>query len=321
MSIKKLAEKALNYTFELIALNYHGGTMASTYGRVYEHNLKAMQLGEISSVIEIAWKKGCFNNSLRASALFALTDYTPPKGVEDLLCEDVDRYLKAEYVQGDNQAYTYLYKTKEYSLASTIDYKKFEHGHQQHIMNVSLGDSTILWINNPGEAEYSGGNRPSYWAGNDCLPQVMQYRNILFAHYKLDNTDYQYIHLYLPFWDLDEIIEKENWLFIRKGAAYVAIFFTNPFVRIKHGANADREIQSYGKDQHIMMKVSSKNESRSFQKFVVDISEKTVAFEDGHLIFDDINYGRFDFYEGLERNGEPVLYDKGYDLSYEINIL
>ncbi|MHC5228194.1 hypothetical protein ACYSNW_07950 [Enterococcus sp. LJL99] len=317
-SVKELAKKALDYTFELIALNYHGGTMASTFGRVYEHNLKAMQLGEISSVIEIIWKKGYFNNSLRASALLALTDYEPPTQFEQLLCDQPHIAVHAEYQQGDNQAYTYLYKTVDYSLASAINYQPKKRGHQQHIINLSLGEGTLLWLNNPGEAEYSGGNRPSFWAGNDCLPYVSQYKNVLFAHYQLQETDYRFIHLYLPYWDLDELIEKENWWFIRKKNTYVAIFFTNPTKQMKGGAIHKREIRVSGDDQYVLVKLSSKLESHSFEAFMDMMLEQSIQFKEDRLIYEDPQYGLFEYTNELSLNNKSVLYEQGYQLFYEI---
>ena len=317
-SVKELAKKALDYTFELIALNYHGGTMASTFGRVYEHNLKAMQLGEISSVIEIIWKQGYFNNSLRASALLALTDYEPPKQLEKLLCDQPHMAVQAEYQQGENKAYTYLYKTCAYSMASAINYHPQKRGHQQHIINLSLGEGTLLWLNNPGEAEYSGGNRPSFWAGNDCLPYVSQYKNVLFAHYQLQETDYRFIHLYLPYWDLDEVIEKENWWFIRKKNTYVAIFFTNPTQQTTGGAIHQREIRVSGEDQYVLVKLSSNMESHSFEVFMDTILQQSIQFKEDRLIYEDAQYGLFEYKNELSLNNKPVLYNQGYQLFYEI---
>lgn len=43
--IRKLAKEALDFTFKIIAVNLHGKTMSTTYGRVYEHDLKAMEMG------------------------------------------------------------------------------------------------------------------------------------------------------------------------------------------------------------------------------------------------------------------------------------
>lgn len=57
---------------------------------------------------------------------------------------------------------------------SDIKYNQYKKGHQQHMMNISLGnDATQLWINNPGEYAHSGENRPSYWAGNGKCPLML----------------------------------------------------------------------------------------------------------------------------------------------------
>ncbi|MBR8698053.1 hypothetical protein I8F93_10135 [Enterococcus gallinarum] len=68
--IKDAAKKALDFTFTIMAVNSHGGTLSSTFGRTYEHDLKAMRLGEISNILAIAWDRGNFNYALRASTLF-----------------------------------------------------------------------------------------------------------------------------------------------------------------------------------------------------------------------------------------------------------
>lgn len=315
--IKRLASRALDETFTLIAINYNGGTMASSYGRVYEHNLKAMKLGEISSVIEIAWKQGYFNNSLRAGALFALTDYEPPKPIEELLCNAPHDRLTAEYLQGDNRAQTYLYKQKNYSLGSVINYKPYQRGHQQHVINISLGDCTMLWINNPGESEFSGYNRPSYWAGNDALPLIHQYKNTAFMHYDLSAVDYKILHLYLPFWDLDEIIEKEHWVFIRKKQAYLAVYFSNPYERSKQSSVTDREIKSRGIQHHIIVTVSCSDESGSFEAFMDTITEKPVRIEQDLLTYVDYQHGVFTFGKELKLNNHLVTYQDTYNISYK----
>ena len=312
--IKELAIKALDYTFSLIALNYHGGTMASTFGRVYEHNLKAMKLGEISSIIQIAWKNGYFNNSLRAGALFALTDYVPPIDLMNDMEIEEGQALTAEYLQGDNQALTYLYKRKDYSIASVIDYKSYLRGHQQHVVNVSLGGATMLWVNNPGEAEFSGGNRPSYWAGNDVMPRTFQYENTVFMHYDLKNTDYRFIHLYLPFWDLDEIIEKEKWFFARKGTAYVAVYFEKGYKRIYESSVYGREVRSEGENQYVIIQASSQEESNSFERFIEEMMNHQVMVSHEELKVQKPNNETFVMNQLLYRNNQAIDYSKSYEL-------
>lgn len=316
--IKQLAVKALDYTFKLIAINYHGGTMASTYGRVYEHNLKAMKLGEISSLIEIAWGAGYFNNSLRAAALFSLTDYEPPAELEDILGTRDGQIVSAEYLQGDNEALTYLYKRKEYAIASTVNYMAYQRGHQQHVLNISLGECTMLWINQPGEAEFSGGNRPSYWAGNDAMPLVNQFKNVAFMHYDLSEVDYKFVHLYLPFWDLDEVVEADHWVFIRKSDAYVAVFFSEPMERSYASAIHGREIKVKGEDIHIIVKVSSAGESGSFDHFIAGVKQSSLHLDSHGVTYEDAELGLLEFRNDLKINGSNASYNQSYEILYKI---
>ncbi|WP_390408987.1 hypothetical protein [Lacticaseibacillus jixiensis] len=307
--IRQASKRALDYTFRIIAMNYQGGTLASTYGRVYEHNLKAMQQGELSSLAEIAWGNGYFNNSLRVGALFAMSDYQPPSDLVNLFNSQPGALpLRIQYLQGASRAHTYLYKTPSYSLASVINYRAFERGHQQHIMNISLGDSTMLWVNNPGEAAYSGNNRPSFWAGNDFMPVARQYNNYLFMHYSLEKSDYKYIHLYLPYWDLDSIEQDDNFIFIRKGTAYLAAYFTNPFTITQYGAVTRREVRVSGEEQVVMLRLGCKSLDGDFAHFVNASKHALIRFENGTLTVRDKQLGMFEFSDDLKLNGTLVDY-------------
>ncbi|WP_147041521.1 hypothetical protein, partial [Marinococcus halophilus] len=212
--IQHLAKQALDKTFKIIAINIHGKTMVSTYGRVYEHDLKAMENSEVANISFMLWGEGYFNHSLRAPVWFCLSEYTPP-AMQDIVHLNEKQAVLAEYTQGIKNIYSYVYKTKPYSLASTINLSPYEKGHQQHVMNISLGvENTTMWINHPGESAFSGKNRPSYWAGNGRCPFVRQHHNTLIMKYKLHEEDYNFVHVYLPIWDIDEMEITNNWLFV-----------------------------------------------------------------------------------------------------------
>lgn len=315
--IRDEAKKSLDFIFKVIAINFHGQTLSSTFGRVYEHNLKAMQLGEISNISAIAWGRGWFNNALRASALFAIADYEPPSELVKWLSAPAGQAVKAEYRQGESGAYTYLFKTQAYSLASVIHYHPGLHGEQQHVLNISLGDDgTLLWLTNPGETQFSGENRPSFWAGNNVLPDIRQYNHTAFLHYDLQDTWLQFIHLYLPFWALDEVCQNENWLFIRKGNAYLRIWFSNGYEIQKHSAVRGREVRSYGSRHTIIVECGQGKTTADFKAFrniprmpVVYESELTYRNEQGQFIFSS---------EGLSLSGQAVTYLGTYEVTARI---
>ncbi|WP_261805871.1 hypothetical protein [Lapidilactobacillus luobeiensis] len=268
--VYKLAQNALDFTFKIMAINHHGNMLSSTYGRIYEHDLKGMRLGEISSLLQIAWGRGQFNYASRAATLFCLSDYQPPEQLTKYLLSDTSKFaIYANYLQGENRVETYLYKTSRYSLASAVDYNAFNPGHQQHMMNISLGtDGTQLWLNNPGELAHSGENRPSYWAGNSVCPRIYQYKNLSLIKYNLEKTSIKFVHLYVPFWLLNEIVAKDNWLFVRKNESYLGIYFSKGFNIVKNGDTRNREVVSQGSNQDIVVKCSSVDENFTFGQFI-----------------------------------------------------
>lgn len=313
--IKDQAKKALDFIFEIAAINYHGHTMSSTYGRVYEHNLKAMQQGEMSSILQIAWGKGYFNNALRPSFLFSLTDYQPKEELLAYVELSPGEALTAEYTQGINQAYTYLYKTADYSLASVINYQPYTHGLQQHTLNVSLGDeATLLWLSHPGERQFSGENRPSFWAGNGNLPRIFQYQNVSLVHYRLAPAELPYIHLYVPYWRLDDCCQEGNWLFVRNKESYLGVYFSEGYALQTEGAISQREIRSYGREHHVVVKCSSEKEVGSFEVFKEAFLQSPIQASEGNLNFVDKLGSRLAVSDNqLLVENQPYAYKAGFE--------
>lgn len=296
--IKLAAKKALDFTFSIMAINYHGGTLSSTFGRTYEHDLKAMRLGEISNLLAIAWDRGNFNYALRASTLFCLSDYAPPQECLHFIDLRQDEELTASYIQGINQVQTYLYKCREYSIASGIEYHCFQTGHQQHMMNISLGnDGTQLWINNPGEFMHSGENRPSYWAGNGSMPCIQQHKNVLKMEYDLTTAYVPFLHMYVPFWNLDMMdMEDPNWLFIKKDQSYLGVYFSQGYVMQSSGDTRGRDVISEGLNHTVIVKCGSANEFSTFESFIRSMKKSELTAESffdpqfGQLVWKEIEH-------------------------------
>ncbi|ULT56727.1 hypothetical protein L1999_27460 [Neobacillus drentensis] len=318
-SIRDLAKKALDITFEIIAINLQGKTMSTTYGRVYEHDLKAMELGEVANLAFIAWKKGNLNHALRSTTLFCISDYTPPQ-LEQNFIEDESKALVSQYIQGIKKVYTYNYKTKNYCMSSAINFNAFKRGHQQHAMNIALGqDNTQVWINHPGESVYSGENRPSFWAGNGISPNIRQYKQYMLMEYRLQEPFLPFIHAYLPFWKLDEIIEKGNWLFVRKDQTYLGIYFSQGFERIKEGAVAYREARACGMSHKIVCICSSEYEHKTFSNFMQEQLESEIHIADEEWSYQNQQVGTLTIKEEeLYVNHQKVEYNAGYRFDSEL---
>lgn len=257
--IRKLAKEALDRIFELVSINSFQETYSSTYGRVYEHNLKSIPMNEIGALTTIAYGIGNFSDALRAAALFSFSDYEPSNELEDNF--KVENQLITTYKQGINQAETYLFKTPHFSMASCQSYKYQEHGYQQHLFNVTLDKSnSSFWINNPGEYKYSGESRPSYWAGNGSMPLIYQEENVALIKYSLQEDSIPFIHLYYPYWEFAYSTQKDNWLLFGNEKSACLMYFSETPTLTTTGANAYREYIVHGKEHTVFCKCFEVNE-------------------------------------------------------------
>lgn len=273
LSIKKKTIEALNYIFKIMAINLSGSMISGTYGRCYEKELKAMEFGELSCVGWMAWNRGYTSTMTKSTILYALSSYEPPREYMDYF-ENAGKTV-INYYQGENMANIKVYKEEKFSLSSVQNYKVQQKGHQQHVMNISLGnDNTQLWINHPGELVPSGENRPSYWSGNGIMPQVEQNNNFIYMSYNLQHEEVQFIHAYIPFWKLDDVFIKGNLARIKKGDVIATYIFSSEIELTNSGPNKNREIKVYGEKISLIVHVSTCEEidmNYDFQNNIFEI--------------------------------------------------
>ena len=114
-------------------------------------------------------------------------------------------------------------RTPDYILSCAQDFRRGRMGYQQHPWTASLGGRAVFFTTSPASLEYAA--RPNRWAGNLCLPRAAQHENVLLCIYRIipDFVDYLYSHLYFPRHEMDEVIEKDGFLFGRKGDGYAAV--------------------------------------------------------------------------------------------------
>ncbi len=114
-------------------------------------------------------------------------------------------------------------RTEDYILSCAQDFRKGRMGYQQHPWTASLGGRAVIFTTNPASLEYQ--NRPNRWAGNLVLPKAVQHENTLFCIYRLlpDFVDFLNSHLYFPKHEMDEVVERDGFIFGRKGRGYVAV--------------------------------------------------------------------------------------------------
>lgn len=254
---KNHVRKALNFSFEIISSHLLKDTFSSTYGRVYEKELKGFKCGEMASIIKMAWNKGFFNHHNRVLVPFALSEYTPlplqPNPSDN-------QGLEYMYRQG-GKAKLYTFKTNDYIMSSVEHFSPFKRGHQQHTLNLLVGKEQVpVWINHPGEFVTSGENRPSYWAGNGVLPDIYQEKNIALIEYHLGQSEIKFTHVYLPVGSYHRVHTLDIGFALEFREIFIMFFTPNSYELVNDGATASREIKIFGDCQKLVVKVHTKND-------------------------------------------------------------
>ena len=267
--IKSFAKKALDQVFTLIAYSSFYGIISTSYGRCYEKTLKSREQVETSFFSWIAFKEGYIGRRTQAVPLFCISSYEPNIDL-NLFTPNQNKNIEFKQGQGKKKVNIYTYKTQDYIISSVQAFNPYKHGHQQHIMNITLSsDCEQFYINNPGERAFSGENRPSYWASNGTNPYVFQEKNTMLMNFNIEEIELVHaIHAYLLFENYDQIIEDNKYLFLRKNNSYLALWFSNSYKKTTNGANTNKEIISKGLNQAVILKCGSKAEYSNFNNFI-----------------------------------------------------
>ena len=307
--IRAKAEEALDYTFRIIRDNTFHGIMTSSFGRAYENTVKAKELNEPSFLSYIAFNEGHATAGNRASCLFSLSSYAPKIRREEI--KEGEIAITTE-VQGMEPVWTYSAMTSDYALSCAEAFKPFRHGHQQHVMDCTLGREASFFINHPGERAYSGENRPAYWAGNGTVPLTIQYRGLLMMIFSSSPDEaVDYIHAYFPTWAFDEWSIEGRFLTARSGNGYLGAYFSSTPVMTEWGMNRKREIIADGRKVLAVVRCSTKAESGSYEDFRKRFMEMEISYdlEADSASAKDFSYGLLE----IGRDKEPLLNSKPYD--------
>lgn len=228
------------------ALHYQHGVAAGTMGRVYEKELLAGSLTELSAYGTVAWGQGGYNRKCASLPLFCASDYVPPAQAAQS-AHLTHGALSAWYRCGGGNIV--VWKAPGVSLSSCVDHHTGEAGHQQHLVDLQFASrfDAKIWINHPGEAEPGGEKRPSFWAGNAVMPRVVQAENRAMLLWDIAGDPLPWTHLHLPVEAFDCVIPLEAGRIVRAGHAFAAVLCTAPLQAITQGLTAGSECRAMGR--------------------------------------------------------------------------
>lgn len=225
--------------------------------------------------------------------------------------------LLARFLQRDacrntrEEVNIYTYKTPDYMLSTAQDYRKGYGGDQQHIWQATLGEDAVCFTTHPARIE---GATPNYWEGSGLLPRAAQYKNVLIAIYNIQKIPAVYVpikhfftHAWLPKDKFDEIIEKNNWIFARKGDGYLALRSQNPYrwatYRTENGDSkgfqkpieSDTELIVEGAQNIWICQMGRKVEDGTFEHFIDSVSSAGISFDKLNVQYQSPGNGRIEF--------------------------
>ncbi len=208
--------------------------------------------------------------------------------------------LLARFLQRDvcrntrEEVNIYTYKTPDYMLSTAQDYRKGYGGDQQHIWQATLGADAVCFTTHPAKIE---GVTPNYWAGSGLLPRAAQYRNVMIAVYKIEKIPAVYVptrHFFTHAWlskdKFDEIIEKNDWIFARKGDGYLALRSQHAYrwatYRTENGdpkgfqqpVKSSTEIIANIAQNIWICQMGRKADEGTFEKFIEAVSSAALTF-------------------------------------------
>ncbi len=212
-----------------------------------------------------------------------------------------------------------IYRTPEYALSCSFDYRKGAQGYQQHIWQATLDNKAIVFTTHPGKKDLKV--TPNYWAGNAVMPRAVQYRNVAVCIYNSHgNGGLDLTHAYFPKQAFDEVVEVSSWVFARKGKGYIALRSQLPTSWQADDNGNVNDIVASGRQNIWICEMGSEKEWGSFQSFVKAISQATVKYDHLNVTYTSPTLGQMDFgWDSafkLKNKEIPLKTDYRYDNPY-----
>lgn len=178
----------------------------------------------------------------------------------------------------------YTYRTKDYMLSTSQDYRKGYGGDQHHIWQATLDGEAVCFTTHPGGYGETAPN--AYWHGNGFLPKAVQYKNVGIIIYKTPKIPtillekiLSFTHAFFPQQRFDKTAEKNGWLFGLKNEGYIALRSMNTYHWQNEGIYAGNEIVSKGRKNIWIVEMGNKNQYNSFNNFIDKVSKSEINYK------------------------------------------
>lgn len=289
--IQELAAIVMDKLLFTVALNSYRGVFGSTHGRTYAPLIKGGRRESTAGITRLMWGMGVFNEHILGTVSLACADYELPVIIQQVATDQPEALWSRERHAGELEpwcdrtsgaweVHKVTYKTPDYMLCSAQDFHPGEPGYQQHIWQATFGPDAVVFVTHPPCVSEESSHRPNFWHGNVILPRVAQWHDTLIAIHKLPQDDWLgFTHAYFPVYAFDDHRLRDGYSFARKGDGYLALTAAAGVELSTRGANAYRELRSYGLNNIWMCQMGRAALDGSFEEFQERVLALDLAFD------------------------------------------
>ncbi len=203
----------------------------------------------------------------------------------------VDRVIDCHAM---TEVHIQTYRTADYLLSCAQDYRPGKPGYQQHIWQATLGIDAVVFTTHPGAADEI--SRPNFWAGSGVMPRAAQHQNVLVCIYHTPPNDaFPFSHAYFPRAAFDEIVERDRWVFARKGDGYIALYSQTPLSWHADADGAVVEARADSPDNIWVCEMGRRADWGDFAAFVEAIAASAVACDGRRVRYESPTAGALSF--------------------------
>jgi len=207
----------------------------------------------------------------------------------------------------------YTYRTSDYMLSTAQAYRPSYGGDQHHIWQATLDGEAVCFTTHPGGHGMQAPN--GYWHGNGFMPKAVQHENVAAIIYNTPQTKSEvmdevlpFTHAFFPKARFDEVVERDGWVFGRKGDGYIALYSQNGYRWQTEGEYADQELIADGMQNIWLTEMGRKETHGSFAEFGQKICTAALEISGQNIRYDSPSLGRFQtgWKRGLRVAGESI---------------
>ncbi len=196
-------------------------------------------------------------------------------------------------------AHTYTHRCPDYILSSVLDRYPGRMASQNLAWTAALGRDAVVFVTHPTRT-WSGS--PGYWLGNAANPRTAQYRNVLVALHNAPWYSYigepkrhPYTHAWFPRSEFEQVEQRGQWVFGKKGNGYLALYSHNPTRWQERGEEAGKELIAEGRRNVWVCEMGREADDGTFGAFMESRANAELEGDYRAIRYDSPSAGRVEF--------------------------